>query len=178
MSPLNAFHARSTAVTPAAAVDVVCAWPVSGQYGPGSRILYYVLVATCILGRRVEWLRNAALAVALVFPAVAALHALVLAALHVNGALFSPPSFPSSYAMAPWPHPRCNMYLYTLHTKSNIRNRCRRYGYLWRLPTVHHWHSCSPHHCAPLTNIPRCIRSKHYLPLDWPCRYGFTMSHC
>jgi hypothetical protein len=85
MSPVGAPHVMSAAVTPAEALDVVCAWPVSGQYGPGSRILYYVLVATCILGRRVEWLRNAALAVALVFPAVAALHALVLAAVHVNG---------------------------------------------------------------------------------------------
>jgi hypothetical protein len=66
-------------------IGVVCAWPVSGQYGPGSRVLYYVLVATCVFARKAEWLRNACLAAALLFPAVAALHGLVLAALHVNG---------------------------------------------------------------------------------------------
>ncbi|KAF2273746.1 uncharacterized protein EI97DRAFT_382758 [Westerdykella ornata] len=91
MSPLPllaAPHPGGGAATVAeAAVHVVCAWPVSGQYGPGSRVLYYVLVAACILGRKVEWLRNACLAVALVFPAVAALHSLVLAAVHVNGAV-------------------------------------------------------------------------------------------
>ncbi|ORY68468.1 uncharacterized protein BCR38DRAFT_455438 [Pseudomassariella vexata] len=69
------------------ALQVVCAWPVSGQYGPGSRVLYYVLVATCVLARKAEWLRNACLAAALLFPAVAAIHGIVLAVLHVNGAV-------------------------------------------------------------------------------------------
>ncbi|RDW61429.1 hypothetical protein BP5796_11321 [Coleophoma crateriformis] len=68
-------------------LQVVCAWPVSGQYGPGSRILYYFLVATCVLARKAEWLRNACLAAALIFPAVAALHGIVLAAVHVDGAI-------------------------------------------------------------------------------------------
>ncbi|KAK4186397.1 hypothetical protein QBC35DRAFT_501473 [Podospora australis] len=67
--------------------EVVCAWPVSGQYGPGSRILYYVLVAACVLARKTEWLRNACLAAALIFPAVAAVHGIVLAALHVKDAV-------------------------------------------------------------------------------------------
>ncbi|KAI8953040.1 hypothetical protein F4801DRAFT_588644 [Xylaria longipes] len=64
-------------------VQVVCAWPVSGQYGFGTRIScpsYYVFVATCVLARRKEWLRNACLAAALLLPAVAAVHAVVLAA--------------------------------------------------------------------------------------------------
>jgi hypothetical protein len=47
--------------------------------------LYYVLVITCIFARKAEWLRGACLAAALVFPAVASLHALVLASTHVNG---------------------------------------------------------------------------------------------
>ena len=72
-------------------IGVVCAWPVSGQYGPGSRVLYYVLVATCVFARKAEWLRNACLAAALLFPAVAALHGLVLASLHVNGRLSATP---------------------------------------------------------------------------------------
>lgn len=41
---------------------------------------YYVLVVTCVLARRKEWLRNACLAAALLLPAVAAIHAVVLAA--------------------------------------------------------------------------------------------------
>ncbi|KAF2433379.1 hypothetical protein EJ08DRAFT_583857 [Tothia fuscella] len=69
------------------ALQVVCAWPVSGQYGPGSRVLYYILVAACVLARKAEWLRNACLAAALLFPAVAAVHGIVLAALHRNGAV-------------------------------------------------------------------------------------------
>lgn len=89
------------------ALQVVCAWPVSGQYGPGSRVLYvlsskhfkrpclticsfassryYALVAACVIARKADWLRNACLAGALLFPAVAALHGVVLAAMHVNG---------------------------------------------------------------------------------------------
>ncbi|KAI1379039.1 hypothetical protein F4677DRAFT_442764 [Hypoxylon crocopeplum] len=68
-------------------MQVVCAWPVSGQYGTGSRILYYALVAACVFARKAEWLRNACLAAALVFPAVAALHGIVLAAIHVDTAV-------------------------------------------------------------------------------------------
>jgi hypothetical protein len=103
---------------------VICAFPVSGQYGAGSRIvsllrhsvrsheayvyaqLYYVLVITCIFARKAQWLRGACLyvqtctnqlrdmysrrtitcrAAALIFPAVAALHGIVLASTHVNG---------------------------------------------------------------------------------------------
>ena len=60
---------------------------VSGQYGPGSRILYYVLVAICVLARRAEWLRNACLAAALLIPLVAALHGIVLAVIHTDEAV-------------------------------------------------------------------------------------------
>ncbi|KAI1171021.1 hypothetical protein F4777DRAFT_591519 [Nemania sp. FL0916] len=63
-------------------IQVVCAWAVSGQYGFGTRLLYYILVATCVLARRKEWLRNACLAAALLLPAVAAVHAVVIAAVH------------------------------------------------------------------------------------------------
>ncbi|KAJ5397885.1 hypothetical protein N7509_005998 [Penicillium cosmopolitanum] len=68
-------------------LDVVCAWPVSGQYGPGTRVLYYVLVAACVFARKAEWIRNAGLAAVLLFPAVAALHGIVLATLHREGAV-------------------------------------------------------------------------------------------
>ncbi|KAI0553252.1 hypothetical protein F4679DRAFT_580920 [Xylaria curta] len=69
------------------AVQVVCAWAVSGQYGFGTRLLYYILVATCVLARKHEWLRNACLAAALLLPAVAAIHAVVLAVVHVDTAV-------------------------------------------------------------------------------------------
>lgn len=48
-------------------------------------ISYYALVATCVLARKAEWIRNVGLAAALILPAVAAVHGIVLAALHVDG---------------------------------------------------------------------------------------------
>ncbi|OJD27730.1 hypothetical protein ACJ73_00877 [Blastomyces percursus] len=69
------------------ALQVICAWPVSGQYGPGTRVLYYVLVAACVFARKTDWLRNACLAAVLLFPAVAALHGIVIAALNLHGAV-------------------------------------------------------------------------------------------
>ncbi|KAL1795293.1 hypothetical protein ACET3X_007109 [Alternaria dauci] len=67
------------------AVHVVCAWPISSNYGAGSRILYYVLVAACVTFRKAEWLRNTCLAAVLILPAISALQALVLASAHTNG---------------------------------------------------------------------------------------------
>ncbi|CZT18993.1 uncharacterized protein RCC_04838 [Ramularia collo-cygni] len=68
-------------------VNVVCAWPLSSQYGPGSRVLYYVLVAACVFARKADWLRNACVGLALLVPMIAALHGVVLAAVHVPGAV-------------------------------------------------------------------------------------------
>ncbi|ORY12982.1 hypothetical protein BCR34DRAFT_282449 [Clohesyomyces aquaticus] len=92
----NLVHRTVTATGPSfsqstnattSAINVVCAWPVSGQYGPGSRALYYVLVAACVFARKAVWLRNACLAAALLFPAVAAIHGIVLAAVHTDDAV-------------------------------------------------------------------------------------------
>ncbi|GJC80435.1 hypothetical protein ColLi_03273 [Colletotrichum liriopes] len=41
--------------------------------------------STCVLARKAEWIRNVGLAAALILPAVAAVHGIVLAALHVEG---------------------------------------------------------------------------------------------
>ncbi|KAJ4524758.1 hypothetical protein HRR83_000385 [Exophiala dermatitidis] len=68
-------------------LKVVCAWPLSGQYGPGSRALYYALIAACVFAQKIVWLRKACVAAALLFPAVAALHGIVLAAVHVDHAV-------------------------------------------------------------------------------------------
>ncbi|KAI0388867.1 hypothetical protein F5Y17DRAFT_171942 [Xylariaceae sp. FL0594] len=91
-APLHSLIDRDTISSAASAIappvaQVVCAWPVSGQYGFGTRILYYILVVTCVLARRTEWLRNACLAAALLLPAVAAIHAVVLAAVHIDNAV-------------------------------------------------------------------------------------------
>ncbi|KAI0112537.1 hypothetical protein GGR51DRAFT_557120 [Nemania sp. FL0031] len=67
--------------------EVVCAWAVSGQYGFGTRLLYYILITLSVLARKKEWLKNASLAAALLLPAVAAIHAIVLAAVHTDGAV-------------------------------------------------------------------------------------------
>ena len=92
LEPTPILHELQANITAAQAavktgVEVVCAWPVSGQYGPGSRVLYYCLVAACIFARKVEWLRNACLAAALLVPMVAAIHAIVLASEHISEAV-------------------------------------------------------------------------------------------
>ncbi|KAI0429039.1 hypothetical protein F5Y09DRAFT_270362 [Xylaria sp. FL1042] len=86
IGPETIIRASNTTI-PEPVIQVVCAWPVSGQYGFGTRILYYILVATCVLARKTDWLRNACLAAALLLPAVAAIHAVVLAAVHVDSAV-------------------------------------------------------------------------------------------
>lgn len=62
-------------------IPVLCAWPLSGQYGPGARMLYYVLVIVCLFAARFPSIRDSCLAAALLFPAVAAIHALVISSL-------------------------------------------------------------------------------------------------
>ncbi|KAG6353749.1 hypothetical protein INS49_005458 [Diaporthe citri] len=67
-------------------IEVVCAWPLSGQYGFGQRVLYYILVVVCVVARKEEWTRAVCQAAALLVPAVAAIHGIVLASFHVDGA--------------------------------------------------------------------------------------------
>ncbi|KAF1936409.1 hypothetical protein EJ02DRAFT_359169 [Clathrospora elynae] len=86
-STRSAANATSSTPVASATLQVVCAFPLSSNYGPGSRILYYILVAACVTFRKAEWLRNACLAAALVLPAISAFQGLVLASLHTNGAV-------------------------------------------------------------------------------------------
>ena len=58
---------------------------VDNKYSFHTHCRYYVLIAACVFARKTEWIRNACLAAALLFPAVGAIHAIVLAALHVDG---------------------------------------------------------------------------------------------
>ena len=64
---------------------VICAYPLSGQYGPGTRYLYYGLVAVCIFARKHEWLREPCLAAALLFPALSSIHAIIMACYSDSG---------------------------------------------------------------------------------------------
>ncbi|KAH0522545.1 hypothetical protein TsFJ059_006372 [Trichoderma semiorbis] len=68
-------------------LEVICAWPVSGSYGAGSRVLFYVLVATAVFARKLDWIKSAALSTALPLSASAAVHGIVLAALHRHNAV-------------------------------------------------------------------------------------------
>ncbi|TDZ20809.1 hypothetical protein Cob_v006278 [Colletotrichum orbiculare MAFF 240422] len=85
----------SCAATNDSCVEVVCAWPLSGQYGFGQRILYYILVVTCVVARKAQWMRAVCLAAALLVPAVAAVHGIILASLHVDG---ESPAEPGSFS--------------------------------------------------------------------------------
>jgi hypothetical protein len=53
---------------------------------------YYILITACLLGNKSELLKQVCLAAALIFPTVAAIHAVVLAALHNNGRSLNPSS--------------------------------------------------------------------------------------
>ena len=77
-------------LSPLPTFSVICAYPLSGQYGPGTRYLYYGLVAICIFARREEWLREPCLAAALLLPALASIHAIVLACYSNVGKYHSP----------------------------------------------------------------------------------------
>lgn len=46
-----------------------------------------MLISACVFGKKSDWLKNACLAAALLFPAVAALHGIALAALHRDNAV-------------------------------------------------------------------------------------------
>lgn len=53
---------------------------------------YYILTTACLAGNKSKLLRQVCLAAALIFPAVAALHAVVLVALHNDGRSLNPSS--------------------------------------------------------------------------------------
>jgi hypothetical protein len=53
-------------------------------------VRYYILVAVCLVKNKSELLKQVCLATALIFPAVAAIHAVILAALHNDGRSFGP----------------------------------------------------------------------------------------
>lgn len=90
---------------------------------------YYVLITACVFGRKIDWLRSPCLAAALLFPAVAALHGIVLAALHVKGMFFQIlPSILAGLTEANF----CQIV--------HLLGRCGGYGHLWGFPALLYWH--------------------------------------
>lgn len=142
-SPLEVLITRGiTPTNGTTPLQVVCAWPLSGQYGPFLRFIYYFFVAGCVTARKKEWLENA-----LVVPAVSALHGLALAALHVDSELFMPIVF---------------IYLVALSS------RCRRYGYLWGSTNVRGRDFGRSSNSQAIEYIPACLWSEYCLPMDRP----------
>ena len=63
---------------------VTCVYPLSGQYAPIARYLYYCLLLFGIIARRETWLIAGALATALSYSATAAIHVFILAVTSAN----------------------------------------------------------------------------------------------
>ena len=57
---------------------IQCSYPISGQYGPTPRYVYYCLVVIAVLLRSRTWIATAITASVMTFSGVAAVHALVL----------------------------------------------------------------------------------------------------
>lgn len=76
----------STAVTFGASKELALVFAYTADHAYPIR--YYIFVAACVLARKNELIKNACLAAALLLPAVAALHGIILAALHVPGAFY------------------------------------------------------------------------------------------
>lgn len=67
--------------------NIVCAFPISGQYCILQRVLFYVLISFSIVvfwfrGFRWQWLVRGSFVTAMVYSAVASIHAIVLAAMN------------------------------------------------------------------------------------------------
>ncbi|KAL4885487.1 hypothetical protein BJY04DRAFT_214283 [Aspergillus karnatakaensis] len=60
--------------------EVLCVYPLSGVYAPLQRILFYVLLAFGVIGRRQRWLVAGALASAMTYCGAAAIHSFFLIA--------------------------------------------------------------------------------------------------
>ena len=61
-------------------IPILCIYPISGQYGPLVRILYYVLLVLSLILRSQPWIAGGCLAVALTYAGSAAIHIFALMA--------------------------------------------------------------------------------------------------
>lgn len=81
---LFATHASAYAPSNDTSVDdqVSCVYPISGQYGLLPRILFYASLVFAICARHFEWLVVGALASAMTFSAISAIHIIIIFATH------------------------------------------------------------------------------------------------
>ncbi|KAF8199740.1 hypothetical protein BJ912DRAFT_950176 [Pholiota molesta] len=61
------------------AVDVICAYSISGGYGTIPRMMYYVLLIVPLIFHTSEWLVDATLGASMIFSSITAVHAMALA---------------------------------------------------------------------------------------------------
>ncbi|KAF9477182.1 hypothetical protein BDN70DRAFT_922771 [Pholiota conissans] len=61
------------------AIDVVCAYPISGGYGTIPRMIYYVLLVVPLVFHTSEWLVDATLGASMIFSSITAVHTVALA---------------------------------------------------------------------------------------------------
>ena len=115
------------------AASVICSWPLSGQYGPGARMLYYVLVIICVAAPHIAWMRGACLAAALLFPAVAAIHALVLASVSETHGMCNPRCDQCKLAERFFLSQVLSIWIYSV-LSSSVRLECWQYLSLFDIP--------------------------------------------
>jgi hypothetical protein len=147
--PIHKFDVSQNTTVEQSAVEVVCAWALSGQYGPGARMLYYVLVVLCIFARKSNWMRSACLAAALLVPAVAAIHAIILVADAREGV-------PA----------RGSLPLMGSSADHVLLSRCGRYGHLWGLTVVCHRCPCRANDRSILGDIFQFTRPQYPIRMD------------
>ncbi|KAH9481276.1 hypothetical protein JR316_0005798 [Psilocybe cubensis] len=57
---------------------LICAYPLSGGYGPIPRFLYYILLIITLVFHKTKWLVDSTLGASMIFSSIAAVHALAL----------------------------------------------------------------------------------------------------
>jgi hypothetical protein len=110
---------------------------------------YYILIVACVVWQKSELLKKACLAAALIFPAVAAIHGIVLAALHRDGKS---------------PILMCASQL----TKSS---RCCRYGCVWSLPIMRYRHLGRSGNRQAIFDLLQRSRKELHLHMDYSYTY-------
>lgn len=68
--------------------NVVCIFPISGQYDFLQRLLVYNLLTLAVVNHRAEWLRRGSLAAAITYSSSACVHAVVIAIVSRNDQVF------------------------------------------------------------------------------------------
>ena len=101
-----------------------------------------------MFGKKADWIKNACLAAVLLFPAVAALHGITLAALHVDGEF--------------------NKYQVRNDSFTNAVLRRCRYGHIWSISIMLSRYTGSSCYRQKLKDVFPGPWPKYHLLMDWP----------